>query len=157
MNIHRVLVAGNKFTNSRLVWLEELPDGDRIREQMYYVPKGYAHDETPMKRILVYRLTSPEDWEIVKIDQGEFVDCPVSQCLLTENQSLGAEVDAVLFKQFYSRPKHKRPPNQVNFQLILERYFKYAQIIVHKSLFDSKILRLSYLIDNIMVKHMKFS
>lgn len=75
-----------------------------------------------MKRILVYRDTILKDWDKVELDQSEFVGCPVSQCSLSENKSLGSEVDAVLFKQFYRRPQHKRPPNQVNSQLILELY-----------------------------------
>ncbi|VVC38968.1 Hypothetical protein CINCED_3A006371 [Cinara cedri] len=37
----------NAFTSTRTVWLEELPVGDRVGEQMSYVPKGYKYDETP--------------------------------------------------------------------------------------------------------------
>lgn len=111
-----VLVSDNKYANSRLVWPEELPDGDRIREQMFYVPKGYKYDTTPIIRILIH--TGIGDvWERPKLDQGEFIGCPVSQCWLTVDKSLGSEVDAVLFRHYYKRPEYKRPPNQVNLQL----------------------------------------
>ncbi|XP_025192854.1 glycoprotein 3-alpha-L-fucosyltransferase A-like [Melanaphis sacchari] len=102
----------NKFTSSRLVWPEQLPRGDRIKEQLYYIPKGYKYLETPIKRILIY--TGPgATWETLKADQGEFIGCPVSQCWLTLNKSLGPEVDAVMFRHFYKRPEYQRPPNQI--------------------------------------------
>uniref|UniRef100_A0A2S2PJ48 Uncharacterized protein n=1 Tax=Schizaphis graminum TaxID=13262 RepID=A0A2S2PJ48_SCHGA len=71
--------SDNKFTSSRLVWPEQLPRGDRILEQMYYVPKGYKYLKTPIKRILIY--TGPgASWEVPKLDQAEFFGCPMSQC-----------------------------------------------------------------------------
>ncbi|CAI6360416.1 unnamed protein product [Macrosiphum euphorbiae] len=102
----------NNFTSSRLVWPEQLPYGDRIIEQMYYVPKDYGYVMTPYKRILIQNGIG-EDWEVLKSDQGEFIGCPVSQCWLTHNKSLGPDVDAVLFRHYYKRPEYRRPPNQI--------------------------------------------
>ncbi|KAE9544399.1 hypothetical protein AGLY_001578 [Aphis glycines] len=107
-----VVIADDKFTSSRLVWPEQLPGGDRIIEQMYYVPKGYKYLKTPIKRILI-QTGAGADWETVKLNQGEFVGCPVSQCWLTLNKTLGPVVDAVLFRHSYSRPKYQRPPGQI--------------------------------------------
>jgi len=95
------------------VWPEQLPGGDRIIEQMYYIPKGYKYLKTPIKRILI-QTGAGAAWEKPKLNQGEFVGCPVSQCWLTLNQTLGPEVDAVLFRHSYSPPTYQRPPGQVN-------------------------------------------
>lgn len=95
------------------MWPEDLPGGDRIREQMYYVPQGYEYDRTPIKRILVHTGMGPW-WEPFHLNQSEFIGCPVSQCWLTVDRSLGSEVDAVLFRHNFEQPEYKRPPNQVN-------------------------------------------
>lgn len=102
----------NNFASSRLVWPEQLPYGDRIKEQMYFVPKDYRYVMTPYKRILIQNGIG-EEWEVLKSEQGEFIGCPVSQCWLTYNKSLGPNVDAVLFRHYYKRPEYRRPPNQV--------------------------------------------
>ncbi|CAI6361162.1 unnamed protein product [Macrosiphum euphorbiae] len=104
--------ADNNFTYSRLVWPEQLPYGDRIKEQINYVPKDYRYSKTPYKQILI-QTGIGHIWEILKPDQGEFFGCPVSQCWLTYNKSLGPDVDAVLFRHSYSRPEYRRPPNQI--------------------------------------------
>lgn len=112
-NENFAVVADNKFTSSRLVWPEQLPGGDRIIEQMYYVPKGYKYLKTPIKRILI-QTGAGAAWETPKLDQGEFIGCPVSQCWLTLNQTLGPEVDAVLFRHSYDpAPTYQRPPEQI--------------------------------------------
>jgi hypothetical protein len=97
----------------RSVWPEDLPDGDRIREQMFYIPFGYRHEKAPIKRILIYNHLN-SDLNRPKLEQEEFAGCPVSRCSLTVNTSYGPEVDAVLFKHAYTRPEFKRPPHQVN-------------------------------------------
>lgn len=106
-------VAGLQITNSRKVWPEDLPEGDRIREQMHYVPEGYDYDKTPFKRILVQTGIGPF-WEPFKLNQSEFIGCPVSQCWFTVDRSLGSEVDAVFFRHGYKKPEYERPLNQVN-------------------------------------------
>lgn len=107
------MIAGTRFANSRLVWPEELADGDRIVEQLFYVPKGYEYNRTPIKRILV-RSGPDAAANPPRLDQAEFVGCPVSQCWLTADSSLGSDVDAVLFRQNYERPKFVRPAGQVS-------------------------------------------
>lgn len=99
--------------SDRPVWPEQLPFGDRIKDQMVYVPEGYAYEETPIKRILLYNGVG-QYWEVPKLDQGEFIGCPVAQCALTVNVSLGPEVDAILFRHRYFRPSFAKPPNQVS-------------------------------------------
>lgn len=98
-----------------MIWPEQLQFGDRIRSQMNYVPKGYDYEKSPIIRILLNNgLGSP--WEIPRLDQAEFYGCPVSQCMLTVDRSLGSEVEAVLFRHFYNTPEWKRPPYQVSYQ-----------------------------------------
>lgn len=96
------------------MWPEELPIGDRIKEQIVYVPKGYNYENTPMKTVLIYTGLG-SDWEVPKLDQEEFFSCAVSQCMLTVSKSLAPEVDAVIFRHSYSRPLYVRPPYQVSF------------------------------------------
>lgn len=96
-----------------MVWPEELPVGDRIKEQIVYVPKGYKYEKTPIKTILIYTGLEPT-WETPKLGQGEFFGCAVSQCVFTVNTSLAPMADAVLFRHFYNRPSFKRPKDQVS-------------------------------------------
>lgn len=102
----------NQLTNTKLVWPEEFPGGDRINEQLHYVPKDYKYDKAPIKQILMANGIG-WFWEEVRLGQEEFIGCPVSQCWLTIDMSLGAEVDAVFYRHFYFRPEFERPPNQV--------------------------------------------
>lgn len=107
------LVARREYPKGRrLVWPDQLRYGDRIRHQMVYVPNNYAYEKTPIKRILLYNGINPE-WEVPRLDRGEFIGCPVRQCTLTIDRSVGSEVDALLFRHTYTRPSFKRPPNQV--------------------------------------------
>lgn len=96
-----------------MVWPEDLPVGDRIREQINYVPRGYKYENSLIKTILVF--TSLEDaWETPKLDQEEFFSCTINQCMLTVNMSLAPEVDAVLFQHSYTSLSYERPSNQVS-------------------------------------------
>ncbi|VVC30491.1 Hypothetical protein CINCED_3A003004 [Cinara cedri] len=52
-------------------------------------------------------------WERPLLGQGLFFGCPVSQCMLTINNSLAPQVDAVLFRHVYVPPSYKRPRNQI--------------------------------------------
>ncbi|XP_050441785.1 glycoprotein 3-alpha-L-fucosyltransferase A-like [Adelges cooleyi] len=101
-----------KSTSKRLVWPEELPYGDRIIEQILYVPDTYKKETAKLKTILLYNGIG-SDWEIPRLDQGEFLDCPVSRCSLTVDKSLAPTADAILFRHSYERPQHKRNPNQI--------------------------------------------
>lgn len=115
-SLHFNLYVGEFGANKRLVWPEQLPFGDRIKDQILYIPKGYKYENSPIKTILIY--TGLGDvWEIPKLDQQEFFGCVVSQCSLTVNRSLAPEVDAVLFRHVYFRPSYKRPASQVNILL----------------------------------------
>lgn len=110
------LIVDESLTGKRLVWPEQLPFGDRMRDQINYVPEGYAYEKTPVKTILIYTGLG-EDWEKPRLGQAEFFGCAVNQCLITVNRTFGPDVDAVLFRHSYSRPSFKRPPNQVSIPL----------------------------------------
>lgn len=51
------------------MWPEQLPYGDRIIEQMYYVPKDYRYAMTPYKRILIQNGIGV-GWEVLKSDRS---------------------------------------------------------------------------------------
>lgn len=108
-----LMSAGSNFANTRLVWPEELSDGDRIVEQLSYVPKGYRYDKTPIKQILIHT-DAAYTGKLPNLGQAELVGCPVSQCWLTTDKSLGSVADAVLFVQNYTRPEFQRPSEQVS-------------------------------------------
>lgn len=119
--------------------------GDKIKEQLDYVPKDYDSEKTPIKRILIHTGLG-SDWEKPKLDQGEFIGCPVSRCWLTVNRSLGPEVDAVIFRHEYSRPEFIRPSNQVTQSLEINYYcggftfilFKFELIFTEWHLLNSE-------------------
>lgn len=85
----------------------------KIKYQMNYVPKNYIHNKSSIKTILLYNGRG-YDWEMIQTDQSNFIDCPVSQCSFTIDQSLGHKADVILFKHKYTRPPFERPMNQVS-------------------------------------------
>lgn len=82
---------------------------------MNYVPEGYDYEQSPMIRILLFNGIG-QFWEILQMGQIEFLDCPVNKCMFTIDQSLGSEIDVVLFRHLYKTPEWKRPPHQVSCQ-----------------------------------------
>lgn len=92
---------------SRL-WPEEKKDGDRIEEQLMFIPPNYQYENAPMKKILLHNGLS--DW-MVDIGQSEFLsnDCPVNRCTISTMTKLIYSMDAVLFLgEFYDPLYEKR-------------------------------------------------
>lgn len=108
-----IVLQSGDLKDPNLVWPEQLPFGDRIRTQMDYVPKGYEYEKSPMIRILYYNgLSYIADYH--RKGPVEFYGCPVSQCMLTDEKSLGSKVEAVIFHHDYHTPNWKRPSYQVS-------------------------------------------
>jgi len=86
---------------SRL-WPEEKEGGDRIEEQLMFIPPNYQYENAPMKKIFVHK-SDLSDW-VVDIGQSEFLsnDCPVDRCTILTSPKLIDSMDAVLFLEgFY--------------------------------------------------------
>lgn len=117
-------VQKNPRTGQRtaLVWPNE-QDGDRIEEQLMFVPSKYQYDKTPMKKILLYN--GLVKW-MVKEGQDEFISkqCPVDKCLITSNSNESPEVDAILFRDYFSHPGHTKPAKQVGYNVIFKSLFR---------------------------------
>ncbi|CAG9768581.1 unnamed protein product [Ceutorhynchus assimilis] len=87
----------------------EQADGDRIVDQLMYVPEDYQGYDTPEKTILLY--SGLGSWG-QKGGSGTFHQCPVSRCSLTADRSRAADADAILFKDHVALPGVDRPMNQ---------------------------------------------
>lgn len=106
------------------IWPHE-EDGDRITNQLMYIPPGYEQaDNTSkplkLKKILLY--FGRGGWHDLPMGRTVFQrdKCPVDRCELTTSHSQAANVDAIFFKDRFSWPKHKRSPNQVWILFLLE-------------------------------------
>ncbi|KAL1512977.1 hypothetical protein ABEB36_002472 [Hypothenemus hampei] len=88
----------------------EQADGDRIVDQLLYVPEDYQGFDTPEKTILLFNGLGA--WG-QKSGTGTFHQCPVNRCSLTADRSKAANADAILFKDHVAYPGVERPMNQV--------------------------------------------
>lgn len=97
---------------SSKVWPEEYLDDDRVEEQLMFVPTRYEYNDALMKKILLYN--NFNSW-MVDGGQIEFFskNCPVNRCIITKKKSEGPIVDAIVFRNEYSRPNHRKTYNQV--------------------------------------------
>nr|CAI5842106.1 unnamed protein product [Callosobruchus analis] len=84
-------------------------DGDRIVDQLMYVPEDYQGYDTPEKVILAYNGLSA--WG-QKPGGASFHGCPVSRCSLTDDRSKAADADAILYKDHFIHPGVPRPMHQ---------------------------------------------
>ncbi|XP_050515938.1 glycoprotein 3-alpha-L-fucosyltransferase A-like isoform X1 [Diabrotica virgifera virgifera] len=85
-------------------------DGDRIVEQLMYVPEDYQGYDTPEKVILAYNGLGA--WG-QKSGSASFHGCPVNRCTLTDDRSKAADVDAILYKDHFIHPGVARPMKQI--------------------------------------------
>lgn len=108
----RARTSHKNGARSSRVWPEEQIDDDRVEEQLMFVPTRYEYNNALMKTILLYNDFS--SW-MVDVGQIEFLSkhCPVNRCIITKNKSEGPIVDAIVFRNEYSRPKHRKTYNQV--------------------------------------------
>jgi len=88
--------------SSRL-WPEEKKGGDRLEEQLMFIPPNYKYENAPMKKILLYNSLS--NW-MVDIGQSEFLsnDCPVNRCTISIKEKLFFSMDAILFRDEFNDP-----------------------------------------------------
>jgi len=93
-------------------WPKEQKNGDRVEDQLMFVPSNYRYDDEPMKKILLYNGLS--NW---MVDDGQAVfiskQCPVNRCKITTKKSEAPDVDAILFRDHFSHPGHKKTGKQV--------------------------------------------
>lgn len=94
------------------IWPKEQKDGDRVEDQLMFVPPNYQYDEEPMKTILLYNGLS--NW-MVDDGQNAFISkkCPVNRCKITTKKSEAPDVDAILFRDHFSHPGHRKTGKQV--------------------------------------------
>lgn len=85
-------------------------DGDRITEQLMYVPENYQDYDSPVKEILLYNGLGT--WGQTAGSRS-FHNCPVSRCLLTDDREKAATVDAILYKDHFIHPGVQRPKKQI--------------------------------------------
>jgi len=98
------------------VWPKEQKTGDRIENQLMFIPPNYQYDDEPMKTILLYNGLS--NW---MVDDGQNVfiskQCPVNRCKITTKKSEASNVDAILFRDHFSHPGHRKTGNQVRLKI----------------------------------------
>lgn len=87
----------------------EQADGDRIVDQLMYVPEDYQGYDSPEKVILVYN--SLASWG-QKQGSGTFQQCPVNRCSLTGERNRATDADAILYKDHVAFPSVERPMKQ---------------------------------------------
>ncbi|XP_030763324.1 glycoprotein 3-alpha-L-fucosyltransferase A-like [Sitophilus oryzae] len=85
-------------------------DGDRIYDQLMYMPDDYQGYDSPEKTILLYNGFS--GWGQKK-GSAAFHECPISRCTLTADRSRASDADAILFKDRVVQPPVDRPMKQV--------------------------------------------
>jgi len=94
------------------VWPEEQINGDRVEEQLMFVPPNYDYNNAPIKSILLFN--NFNEW-IVDSGQNEFIskDCPVNRCTITTDKSKRSNIDSIVFRNEFSRPGHIKSGKQV--------------------------------------------
>lgn len=95
------------------IWPKEQRNGDRVEDQLMFVPHNYQYEDEPMKKILLYNGLS--NW-MVEDGQNVFIkkECPVNRCTLTTKKSEAPDVDAILFRDHFSHPGHRKTGRQVS-------------------------------------------
>ncbi|XP_050302319.1 glycoprotein 3-alpha-L-fucosyltransferase A-like [Anthonomus grandis grandis] len=88
----------------------EQADGDRIVDQLMYVPEDYQEFDTPEKTILLF--SGLGAWG-QRGGSAAFAQCPVSRCSLTADRGRASDADAILFKDHVANLGFNRPANQV--------------------------------------------
>jgi len=113
-----VLRPNRELKISQALFPEDLPNNDRIPEQLMYlppegvVPENTQESEVPLKKILLWNGAS--SWGALKPGRGVFLKekCPVSSCALSSSRSEAETADLVIFKDHFTMPTFKRPLHQ---------------------------------------------
>uniref|UniRef100_A0A1B6D299 Fucosyltransferase n=2 Tax=Clastoptera arizonana TaxID=38151 RepID=A0A1B6D299_9HEMI len=96
---------------------QEAVGSDRITNQLMYIPPN-PEEAQQFKKILMYNGLS--SWGNLKPGTEVFSECPVSTCTLTSSKAESQEADAILYKDHFSHPGHKRHGKQVWILYFLE-------------------------------------
>jgi len=134
-----VLRPNRELKISQALFPEDLPNNDRIPEQLMYlppegvVPENTQESEVPLKKILLWNGAS--SWGALKPGRGVFLKekCPVSSCALSSSRSEAETADLVIFKDHFTMPTFKRPLHQKWMLYLLEcplhtQMFKYPNV-----------------------------
>ncbi|GJQ69868.1 hypothetical protein Trydic_g22415 [Trypoxylus dichotomus] len=122
---------GNVYPERADVTPPLFPDessGDRIVEQLMYVPENYQGYDTQEKVILAYN--GLNQWG-QKSGPGTFHGCPVNRCILTDDRSRATDADAIIYKDHFTHPGVMRPLKQVWILYFLECPYHTQSVKLH--------------------------
>uniref|UniRef100_A0A2H8TYZ4 Fucosyltransferase n=2 Tax=Melanaphis sacchari TaxID=742174 RepID=A0A2H8TYZ4_9HEMI len=124
-------ITGQRTTQ---VWPKEQKTGDRIENQLMFIPPNYRYDDEPMKTILLFNGLS--NW-MVEDGQNIFISkqCPVNRCTITSKKSEASNVDAILFRDHFSHPGHRKTGKQVWILYFLESPY-HTELITYNDVFN---------------------
>ncbi|XP_008179943.1 glycoprotein 3-alpha-L-fucosyltransferase A isoform X3 [Acyrthosiphon pisum] len=116
------------------VWPKEQKNGDRVENQLMFIPPNYRYDDEPKKKILLFNGLS--SW---MVDDGQSVfiskQCPVNRCTITTKKSEAPDVDAILFRDHFSHPGHRKTGKQVWILYFLESPY-HTELITYNDVFN---------------------
>ncbi|KAH8026071.1 hypothetical protein HPB51_015420 [Rhipicephalus microplus] len=117
------------------LWPHE-DSGDRIEQQLMFVPEDYKRNNTRIKKILLMRGLG--GWGDLPRGRAVFLrdKCPVDTCEIVTSQDEAPDADAVLFKDRFVAPKYRRPWNQVWILYLLECPYHTQSFINIKNIFN---------------------
>lgn len=91
------------------LWPQEEPAGDRVTNQLMFVPPD-NRKKIANKKILLFNGLGT--WG-VKAGSEAFKNCPVDSCTITSNRAESMDADAIFFKDHFVHPGHHKPHRQV--------------------------------------------
>lgn len=117
------------------LWPHE-DSGDRIEQQLMFVPEDYKRNSTRIKKILLMRGLG--GWGDLPRGRAVFLrdKCPVDTCEIVTSQEEAPDADAVLFKDRFVAPKYRRPWHQVWILYLLECPYHTQSFINFKNIFN---------------------
>ncbi|KAF5291716.1 hypothetical protein FQR65_LT11409 [Abscondita terminalis] len=107
-------------------------DGDRILEQLMYIPENYEGFDSPEKVILAFNGLGT--WG-QKSGSVAFHGCPVSRCSLVADKARMLDADAIIYKDHFIHPGHVRPSKQLWILYLLECPY-HTQLIKFPNVFN---------------------
>ncbi|XP_026822524.1 glycoprotein 3-alpha-L-fucosyltransferase A-like [Rhopalosiphum maidis] len=124
----------NTRFNLSQVWPKKQINGDRVEEQLMFMPSNYEYNNAPIKSILLFN--NVNEW-MVDSGQNEFIskDCPVNRCTITTDKSKSSNIDSILFRNEFSRPGHIKADKQVWILFIVESAY-YTELNVGHDLIN---------------------
>ncbi|KAI4465622.1 alpha- 13 -fucosyltransferase [Holotrichia oblita] len=102
--------------------------GDRIIEQLMYIPEDYQGYDTPEKVILAYN--GLNQWG-QQYGSGTFHECPINRCTLTDDRIKASDADAIIYKDHFTHPGVMRSSKQVWILYFLECPYHTQNVKLH--------------------------